>query len=276
MIPRDLGPAVLDKLADLLDKGRMDAPYTADRLGRHVAAQMKGAVVDTLAGLAQAGMAPRQIAVVLRLVAAERRENQRLRDGVELVWSGPEVAGSVSRDTGVVVRDLFRTARRSVLISNYAFDRPTTAEARERARAIFAPLAENLDRTPALRVRMFVNVARPHPSQPGASKPDAVLLRDFAEGFLADLWPGGRQPEVFYDPRALLPWEGPRASLHAKCVVVDEERLLLTSANFTQAAQVRNIEAGLLLHNPFVARSLREQFESLVQKGALMRLPGVG
>lgn len=109
---------------------------------------MIGVVVDTLAGLAQAGMTPRQIAVVRRLVAAERRENQRLCDGVELVRSAPEVAGSASRDTGAVVRDLFRTARRSVLISNYAVDRPTTAEARERARALFVPLAEDLDRTP--------------------------------------------------------------------------------------------------------------------------------
>lgn len=52
--------------------------------------------------------------------------------------------------------------------------------------------------------------------------------------------------------------------------------MLLTSANFTEAAQVRNIEAGVLLDNPFIAQSLREQFESLVHRGALLRVPGLG
>ena len=87
---------------------------------------------------------------------------------------------------------------------------------------------------------------------------------------------GARRPEVFYDPRALQPWvQGQaRASLHAKCLVVDEQQVLLTSANFTEAAQVRNIEAGVLLDNPFVAQSLREQFESLAQSGVLQRVPG--
>lgn len=167
MISKDLGPAALEKLADLLDKGRLGPPYTAERVERHIAGAMKGAAVEALAELAQIEMTPHQIARALRLVAAERRENQRLSDRVELVWSGPEVAGSMSRDTGVVVRDLFRGARTSVLISNYAFDRPVGDEARERARGLFLPLAENMDRNPALRARMFVNVQRPHPSQAG-------------------------------------------------------------------------------------------------------------
>lgn len=276
MIAPELGPATLDKLADVLEKGRLSAPYSAEALGRHVASSLRAPAAEALSELAQLGMQPHQIARVLRLIATERRESQRLRDGVELVWSGPELPGSTTRDTGVVVRDLCRSARTSVLVSNFAFDRPTSDEARERARALFLPLAQNLDRTPALRVRMFVNVQRPHPGQPGGSKPDAVLLREFAEMFLRDLWPGQRQPEVFYDPRALLPWDGPRASLHAKCLVVDEERVLLTSANLTQAAQSRNIEAGVLLNNPFLARSLRDQFESLVRAGILVRLAGVG
>ena len=276
MIPKDLGPAALDKLADLVDKGRIDAPYSTDHFGRHVAASMKSSVAEALGGLARTGMERHQIACALRLVASERRENQRLHDRVELVWSGPEVAGSVSRDTGVVVRDLCRSARASVLISNYAFDRPVGDEARERARTIFLPLAENMDRFPTLRARMFVNVQRPHPSQAGAGKSDAILLQEFADGFLGDVWQGNRQPEVFYDPRALLPWDSRRACLHAKCLVVDDERVLITSANFTQAAHERNIEAGVLLDNPFVARALRDQFESLVRGRLLVRVPGIG
>ena len=65
--------------------------------------------------------------------------------------------------------------------------------------------------------------------------------------------------------------EGARASMHAKCLVVDDAEVLLTSANFTEAAQVRNIEAGVLVRNEFLAKSLREQFESLGRSGGLVK-----
>ena len=69
---------------------------------------------------------------------------------------------------------------------------------------------------------------------------------------------------------------GPRAALHAKCVVVDDARALVTSANFTEAAQTRNIEAGALVHDAVFAQALRAQFEALVDAGELLRVPGFG
>jgi phosphatidylserine/phosphatidylglycerophosphate/cardiolipin synthase-like enzyme len=65
------------------------------------------------------------------------------------------------------------------------------------------------------------------------------------------------------------------ACLHAKGVVVDEERLLITSANFTEAAHERNLEAGVLMRDRSVARAIRSQFEMLVSRGLLQRIPGL-
>ncbi len=56
--------------------------------------------------------------------------------------------------------------------------------------------------------------------------------------------------------------------------VVDKERALVTSANFTQAAQERNIEAGVLIAEPSVANALQVQFETLVEDAVLKRVPG--
>ncbi|MHC5614999.1 MAG: hypothetical protein ACYTXA_29470 [Nostoc sp.] len=53
-----------------------------------------------------------------------------------MVWTGPEIAGSQSRDTGVVVRELFSTAKTSVLISSFAIDK------KQKARELFMVLAE--------------------------------------------------------------------------------------------------------------------------------------
>ena len=84
-----------------------------------------------------------------------------------------------------------------------------------------------------------------------------------------------RLPELFYDPRALSAEPGPKACLHAKCIVVDDRRAFITSANFTEAAQERNIESGVLVNDAHVARALRDQFESLVAAGLLKHAPGL-
>jgi phosphatidylserine/phosphatidylglycerophosphate/cardiolipin synthase-like enzyme len=49
-------------------------------------------------------------------------------------------------------------------------------------------------------------------------------------------------------------------------------RAFVTSANLTEAAQGRNIEAGVLLDDAVFARALRTQFESLIDRGYVRRL----
>ena len=94
----------------------------------------------------------------------------------------------------------------------------------------------------------------------------------FAKTFQDQIWPGIRLPSVFYDPRALSLGFGPKACLHAKCVVIDDHYLLITSANFTEAAHKRNLEAGILLDDPIAARSIQSQFDNLLKSKRLRPL----
>ena len=55
---------------------------------------------------------------------------------------------------------------------------------------------------------------------------------------------------------------------------VDDEVAFVTSANFTEWAQQRNIEAGVLSRSRHFAHQLRSQFDGMVQSKAVMRLPG--
>ena len=57
--------------------------------------------------------------------------------------------------------------------------------------------------------------------------------------------------------------------MHAKTVVVDRKVAFVTSANFTGAAQGRNIEAGVLLRQPSLAARLHGYFEGLIVTGVL-------
>ena len=249
-------------LARGLAAGRLAPPFARAEVGRYVGASERAAVTAELQRLADTGMGAAQLSVVLELLAEERGHAQAMSDRLELVWSGPAIESARSRATASVVRELFATARRSVLISSYALDRP------ERSKGLFGRLAERMDAEPDLEVRLFVNVARPWRS----SLSEEALLRKFAEGFARDFWPGERLPELFHDPRALSDSYDERACLHTKCVVVDEERALVTSANFTEAAHDRNIETGVLIEDPGLASSIVRRFDLLVRRGALARI----
>lgn len=260
-----LSRPTLLKLAAALENGRLSPPFLVSAIINYVPTTLAQTVVDELNRLTGEGVKCSHIAYTLRLLAAERSASQQIRDRIELVWTGPEVTGSQSRDTSVVVRELFSNAKKTVLISSFAIDKG------EKARKLFQVLAERMDANPELYVQMFLNIQRPHHSE----VPESVLLREFAHTFRRDIWPGERLPEVYYDVRSLAVDVKQKSSLHAKCIIVDEESVLITSANFTEAAHERNIEAGLLLTDSATAQALRLQFDTLVSHKILRPIPGI-
>jgi phosphatidylserine/phosphatidylglycerophosphate/cardiolipin synthase-like enzyme len=118
---------------------------------------------------------------------------------------------------------------------------------------------------------MFLNIQREFKD----STASEVLIRDYAQRFQREIWPGNRLPQVFYDPRSLEITGKTRGCLHAKCIVADEEYSLVTSANFTEAAHERNIEAGVMLKDKTLAKSLISQFETLARRQILLPLTDI-
>lgn len=257
-------PALTD-LATALETDRFNFPVYPFTLASYVPEQLAGAIAAELNQLRQQGMSSAHMSYMLKLLAQERTIAHQKQEQINLVWTGPEVLGTESRDTAVVVRELFSSARHSVLISSFAVDQGP------KGHELFRPLAERMESHPDLSVRMFLNVKRRYNDKTPAN----TLLREFSENFRNQVWTGQRLPEVFHDPRSLELSGFSNACLHAKCVVVDEERVFITSANFTEAAHLRNIEAGILLTNRVVAKGIRSQFEMLVTQKILQRIPGL-
>jgi phosphatidylserine/phosphatidylglycerophosphate/cardiolipin synthase-like enzyme len=249
----------LTSLITALETGRLSFPVHPATLSAYIPASSVNTIATELNTLYQQGMESQHLTYMLKLAIAERQSIQKQRDRVELVWTGLETPGMESRDTHVVVQELFDRATRSVLISSYALDTDMKGQ------ALFSDLASRMDSIPTLRVRMFLNIKRAF----GSQKSDIALIQEFAQIFQQRIWRGNRLPEVFYDPRSLSQAKGPKACLHAKCVIVDEQYLFVTSANFTEAAHERNLEAGILLNDPTAAKGMKLQFERLVQSGQL-------
>jgi phosphatidylserine/phosphatidylglycerophosphate/cardiolipin synthase-like enzyme len=247
---RALPTGVLGDLARALRSGHLPLEPSSFMIRYSVPSASELAAAE-LSSLLAAGLNSEHAALLLDAVAAEPR-SQVHRAEIILVTSGPDVAVA-TRDTGVVLRELFAQAEHRILIVGFAV---------HQGREIFAVLAERMRQMPDLAVRLCLDVRR----APGDTTRTDVLLRRFAERFLRNEWPGPGSPEVFYDPRSMTEGDGPRASLHAKCVVVDGERAFVGSANFTEAAQLRNIEVGVVVNAANAAGAVERHFEALIKR----------
>lgn len=254
---RLITPGARQALATAIHAGRLLVPFTELALRRYVGSQHSGPLAKELGRLVSLGLTAELLAEVLGMLEGEAEVPR-----TELVWSGPDEVGAETRDTGVVLRELFAGAQRRVLVAGYAV---------HQGRQVFEVLAQRMTELPELVVDLFLNVARPYGDTSAA---DAILY-EFGTRFRKMDWPGARLPSVYFDPRSLAESGKKRAVLHAKCVVVDDAQAFVTSANFTEAAQERNIEVGVLLHDAAVARSLVAQFEQLVAGGHLKSVPGL-
>ena len=168
---------------------------------------------------------------------------------VELVWTGPEGTKAAARSTEVVFRDLLRSARKSVWMAGYAVDH---------GEDLFAPLYEVM-RDRGVQASFLLNLDAEVRHTADVHGEARFRINEFVN----KNWPfGDPTPTFYYDPRTLDPKI--YASMHAKTLVIDEERVLIGSANFTNRGQTRNIEAGALLHDPGFAKALVTQFQSLI------------
>jgi phosphatidylserine/phosphatidylglycerophosphate/cardiolipin synthase-like enzyme len=239
----DVALADLELLARSLRDGRIDGldPASLEVLGLgHLAGDL--APLDGLD-------APRALPALAAVIAERRRWQPRL----ELVWTGPEAGLRPARDTAVVVRELFARAERRVLVGGFRFD-----HGREILDPLYRAMAER-----GVEATFFLDIDRAPRGEDPTHHAAGVIER-----FYVDNWPfGNPRPAVYYDPRTVEP--GSLASLHAKCVVVDDRWSLVSSANFTDRGLRRNLEAGVLIEDPTFASRLAEQWLSLIPDGQM-------
>jgi phosphatidylserine/phosphatidylglycerophosphate/cardiolipin synthase-like enzyme len=243
-------PADLEAVAEALLDGRVSSPFSSGALQR-VGVDGAGSFFEALAGTD-----PRVVAWMLQRVARERRvADDRYASVARLVWSGAAEGELSIRDTRVVLDGLFARAERHVLISTFVV---------YNGRAVFAALGKRLRERPDLKVDLFMNL----PERDG----DYVEVAAYLDEFARLHWPEGTpMPAIYFDPEVTRAG-AKRTTLHAKCVVVDDRWAFVTSANFTEAAQERNIEAGVLLDHPRIAEALSGRFRALREAGKLKRM----
>jgi phosphatidylserine/phosphatidylglycerophosphate/cardiolipin synthase-like enzyme len=253
----DLPANLRERLTSALATGTLAPPYAAAALRATFGdANDRRGVREALLELNALGVSGRAAAAWIRTASAAKDAVPR----PDLVWTGPEVPGLHARDTRQVFEDILGSAERSIWASTYTYyDGPKA----------FDVLARRMDERPELEVTLLINIAR----KPRDTRAGDELITQFAHRFWSHDWPGDRRPRVFFDPSALKQ-DDTKSVLHAKALVQDERYVLVTSANFTEAALDRNIELGLRVEDPTLALQIIRHYQRLVEAQLLVPIPG--
>lgn len=249
-------PRALDALAIALREGQLRQTVTRGLVENAIGAEATR-LYPALAAAASAGCPSAVLADVCEAFARMLKDKAAERDRTDLVLSGPDVPGVHVVDTATVARSLFREAKKEVIVCSYVVFLD---------KEFFAELAQRHDGDPALRVRLIVDVSHVRQEK---NEPMALAANRFRQRFLENCWVGERSPDLYHDPRGFADAAEKRGVMHAKVIIIDEDAALVTSANFTAAAQRRNIEAGVLFRDPHQARRLRNYFDGLIATGLL-------
>jgi cardiolipin synthase A/B len=164
--------------------------------------------------------------------AARTTERARQHQSIDVVWTGPGSSVTTSRLTAATVTELINEARREILLVSYA----TRTEP-----AIHAALAAAASRGVEITLLAENPADNPAYTAVGVPFPElaAIRLR----------WPASKRP--------------PRAALHAKIIVVDDQIALVTSANLTNRAMEANLECGILIRGGPQPRAIRDHITGL-------------
>ncbi|WP_437329968.1 phospholipase D-like domain-containing protein [Sorangium sp. So ce381] len=256
-------------LVAALDRGDVRAPMNETGLR----ANGFGHLVDALRPYLKLGR--EGIHAVVDVVLAERRHRKAAR--LTLVWTGDDPGVSHSRHTRVLLPELFERARQHVLVAGYSIDHGAELFASLHRgmvdHGVTADLFVDVDQ---LAKRLEQAARGAGQSWPLVSAPLVAAKGNVARGqavvalFFRLMWPfGDPRPVVYFDPRTADRQSA--VSLHAKCVVIDHEYTLITSANFTDRGQTRNLEAGVAIEDQGFAASLERQWLNLVDAGVVVR-----
>ena len=118
---------------------------------------------------------------------------------------------------------------------------------------------------PKLIVRFVCNINRAR----GSNSLPEELLQKFKRETWPKLWSQLPYPELYFDPRSIK--IDSSSVCHVKAVVSDR-KLLVTSANLTDSAQLKNFELGVKIESQFSADATWDHFDKLIKKGMLKKI----
>lgn len=242
-----VAPGVLDGAASTIAAHEGPGFALRRRLGDDLPATALEALQPLLDAWSAAGAGGPVVAAVLRAAAATA-EQMRTEQQVEVVWTGPKTDAVHARTTREALLEVIQAADHQLTLFSYAGHHVPD---------VVAAVLACVDR--GVHVRMVLETAKD--SQGGLSVDAASAFGHLAGKCTFYVWPLDRR-QVHSDKSA---------SMHVKAALADDHTVLVTSANLTGAALLRNMELGLLVKRGPVPVTFASHVDALIDQGELRR-----
>ena len=172
------------------------------------------------------------------ITKAYNRSNSEM---MQLIWSGPSVAGLPGRDTEIVFEEYILSAQESIILSIYSLS--------EYASSLINLLEKKIKQ--GIYVEIYVNDY--------ASKGellDKIIKLDNSRAFVYEY----------------IGAENHTQSLHAKVLTIDNTKSIITSSNLSYNGMDGNLELGVILNSKEKAKEIRLIFNTLIEKYYFRRI----
>jgi len=192
-------------------------------------------------------LGPREIASALKAATATARVVEK-RSKVEMVWTGPSTTLVPSRQTERVLLDVIDGASKELFIVSFvAYN----------VENVLIALQNAIDR--GVAVSILFESTKTH-----GGKIDIDSIGSFAKRL--------EKANFYHWSSNDKDGNGYTGSVHAKCVVADNEVAFITSANLTTAALERNMELGVLIEGGSVPNQLHRHLQALAVTKAIEKI----
>ena len=187
----------------------------------------------------------------VQAVVASQRFTENHRTRAEVCWSGPTDSLQGFRSTNAAYAELMASAKQSILILSFSISD---------VEYLRTSLEASIER--GVKTRLILEDFDVFNQEPNRHRFD-LFGPTVLQNATLYTWPTTKRRNQ--DGRIF-------GSMHVKCLVVDEEAMLLTSANWSTAAMHDNMELGIVVRDGESVRSVVQHFDHLISVGVLVRL----
>jgi phosphatidylserine/phosphatidylglycerophosphate/cardiolipin synthase-like enzyme len=253
----ELSSSQMEALRLAFQNGALKYGANAEGFRQHTLSTQQAHHLDKY--LRERELSPAAAIAIIEAILQSREGSSNLALAQTLVVTGPVVENTQILKTGSRFIEVVQHAKHELMLATFAL---------YQGDQILAPIHEAMMRNPCLDVTLILNVPRKY----GDTTLTEQIVEAYRRDFLAKHWQWELRPKVYHFPASLHLKASERASMHCKFVLADEERCFITSANFTEAAQTKNIEVGIELSGSYEPKALSTYFKACIQGGVLERI----
>ncbi|MBN8236418.1 hypothetical protein JF544_14210 [Halobacillus kuroshimensis] len=185
-----------------------------------------------------------ELILLLKSSKVSTEYQMKSHPSIHPVWTGPDVEGYISHKTYETVKVMLENAKAEIFIVGYAFSFYDSS---------VLDLLKEVEKAALRGCRINIIVNK-----------DENSIRQIYSNWKIDK----HNLNVYK-------WDGEitkHSSLHAKLIMVDQLRLLITSANFSLHGFYKNVETGVVIDNHSSIRDIWMQYQLLLREKYVVKV----